>query len=179
MQDRNIKGDHFHLEGIGAPLLLREFINLYRWYFLNFRGFKFKMSSPSQSSPSRNYTSPSSGVVLLSLFVAGLQNSRLNRFRMHVFYHSYLFTCQAGWVFSVFTFGYIGVLHGHLLIVAHLYIFLTVLGSFLTTGYLFRDLLLGSVFSHIISIICINKKINGICITMKKLSHSLTFRKML
>ena len=30
MQDRNIKGDHFHLEGIGAPQLLREFINLYR-----------------------------------------------------------------------------------------------------------------------------------------------------
>ena len=37
------------------------------------------MSLPSQSSPSRNYTSPFSGVVLLSLFVAGLQNSRLNR----------------------------------------------------------------------------------------------------
>ena len=79
MQDRNIKGEHFHLEGIGAPQLLREFINLYRRYFLNFRGFKFKMSSPSQSSPSRNYTSPFSGVVLLSLYVAGLQNSRLNR----------------------------------------------------------------------------------------------------
>ena len=79
MQDRNIKGDHFHLEGIGAPQLLREFINLYRWYFLNSRGFKFKMSLPSQSSPSRNYTSPFSGVVLLSLSVTGLQNSRLNR----------------------------------------------------------------------------------------------------
>ena len=79
MQDRNIKGDHFHLERIGAPQLLREFINLYRWYFFNFRGFKFKMSSPSQSSPSRNYTSPFSGVVLLSLFVAGLQNSLINR----------------------------------------------------------------------------------------------------
>ena len=79
----------------------------------------------------------------------------------------------------MFTFGYIGLLQGHLLIVAHFYIFLTVLGSFLTTGYLFRELLLGSVFSHIITIICINKKINGICITMKKLSHSLTFRKML
>ena len=37
------------------------------------------MSLPSQSSPSRNYTSPFSCVVLLSLFVAGLQNSRLNR----------------------------------------------------------------------------------------------------
>ena len=79
MQDRNIKGDHFHLEGIGAPQLLREFINLYRWYYLNSRGFKFKMSSPSQSSPSRNYTSTFSGVVLLSLSVTGLQNSRLNR----------------------------------------------------------------------------------------------------
>ena len=79
MQDRNIKGDHFHLEGIGAPQLLREFINLYRCYFLDSRCFKFKMSSPSQSSPSRNYTSPFSGVVLLSLSVTGLQNSRLNR----------------------------------------------------------------------------------------------------
>ena len=37
------------------------------------------MSLPSQSSPSRNYTSPFSGVVLLSLSVTGLQNSRLNR----------------------------------------------------------------------------------------------------
>ena len=78
----------------------------------------------------------------------------------------------------MFTFG-LGVLQGHLLIVTHLYIFLTVFGSFLTTGYLFRDLLLGSVFPHNITIICINKKINGIGITMKKLSHSLTFRKML
>ena len=79
MQDRNIKGDHYHLEGIGALQLLREFINLYRRYFFNFRGFKFKMSLPSQSSPSRNYTSPFSGVVLLSLYVAGLQNSCLYR----------------------------------------------------------------------------------------------------
>ena len=78
-QDRNIKGDHFHLEGIGAPQLLKEFINLYRCYFLNSRGFKFKMSLPSQSSPSRNYTSPFSGVVLLSRSVTGLQNSPLNR----------------------------------------------------------------------------------------------------
>ena len=42
MQDRNIKGDHFHLEVIGAPQLLREFINLYRWYFFNFRGLNSK-----------------------------------------------------------------------------------------------------------------------------------------
>ena len=62
-----------------CPATLREFINLYRWYFLNSRGFKFKMSSPSQSSPSRNYTSPFSGVDLLSLSFTGLQNSRLNR----------------------------------------------------------------------------------------------------
>ena len=48
MQDRNIKGDHFHIEGIGVPQLLRGFLNLYRWYFFNFRGFKFKMSLPSQ-----------------------------------------------------------------------------------------------------------------------------------
>ena len=137
------------------------------------------MSLPSQSSPSRNYTSPFSGVVLLSLFVAGLQNSRLNRVErtfstfptcvhlpggvsfLSVYLRIYRFT--AGTSPDCCSF-----LH-----------FLTVLGSFLTTGYLFRDLLLGSVFPHIITIICINKKINGICITMKKLSHSLTFRKML
>ena len=62
----------------------------------------------------------------------------------------------------MFTFEYIGVLQGYLLIVAHFYIFLMVFGSFLNTGYLFRDLLLGSVFPHIITIICISKKINGI-----------------
>ena len=90
MQDRNMKGDHFHLEGKGAPQLLGEFINMYLWYFLNFRGFKFKMSLPSQSSPSRNYTSPFSGVVLLLLFVAGLQNSRLNRAECTF---STIFTC--------------------------------------------------------------------------------------
>ena len=76
MQDRNIKGDHFHLEGIGAPQRLREFINLYRWYFFNSRGFTFKMSLPSQSSPSRVLFQVS---FLLSLSVTGLQNSRLNR----------------------------------------------------------------------------------------------------
>ena len=79
----------------------------------------------------------------------------------------------------MFTFGYIGFTAGTSPDCCSFLHFLTVLGSFLTTGYLFRDLLLGSVFPHIITIICINKKINGICITMKKLSHSLTFRKML
>ena len=147
MQDRNIKGDHFHLEGIGAPQLLREFLNLYRWYFFYSRGFKFKMSLPSQSSPSGNYTSPFSGVVLLSLSVTGLQNSRLNRVEC-TFSRPFLlvFICQAGWVSSVFTFVYIGVLQGHLLIVANFYIFLTVFGTFLITDYLFCDLLLVSVF---------------------------------
>ena len=175
MQDRNIKGDHLHLEDIGAPQLLREFINLYRWYLLNFRGFKFKMSSPSQSSPSRNYMSPFSGVVLLSLFVAELQNSRLNRVEctfstiptcVHLpggvsFLSVYLriYRCTAGTspdCFSSLHFPY---------------------GFWFFTHYmsLFHDLLLGSDFPHIITIICINKKINGICITMKKLSHSITF----
>ena len=81
----------------------------------------------------------------------------------------------------MFTFGYtcIGVLQGHLLIVAHFYIFLTVFFSFLATGYLISDLLLGSVFPHSITIICIKKKINNICIIMKKLSLSLSFRKLL
>ena len=47
----------------------------------------------------------------------------------------------------MFTFVYIGVLQGHILIVAHFYIFLMVFGTFLITDYLFCDLLLGSVFS--------------------------------
>ena len=54
----------------------------------------------------------------------------------------------------------IGVLQGNLLIVAHFYIFLTVFGTFLITDYLFCDLLLGSDFPPIITIICINNKIN-------------------
>ena len=179
MQDRHTKDDHFHLKGIGAPQLLREFINLYRWYVLNFKGFKFKMPLPSLSSPSRNYTSHFSGVVLLSLFVAGLQNSCLNRVEftcstipscVHLpggvsFLSVYLriYRCPAGTSPDCCSF-----------------VHFTVFGSFHTTGYLFRDLmLLGSVFPHIITIICINKKINGVSITMKKLSHSLTFRKML
>ena len=60
----------------------------------------------------------------------------------------------------VFTFVYIGVPQGHQLIVAHFYIFLTVFGTFLITDFLFCDLLLGSVFPRIITIICINNKIN-------------------
>ena len=160
MQDRNIKGDHFYLEGIGAPRLLRECINLYRWYFLNSRGFKFKMSLPSQSSPSRNYTSPFSGVVLLSLSVTGLQNSRLNRVECMF---STIPTCvhlPGGVIFFSVYLRIYNVLQGHLLIVAHFYIFLTVIGTFLITDYLFCDLLLGSVFPRIITIICINNKIN-------------------
>ena len=158
MQDRNIKGDHFYIEGKGATQLFREFINLYRWVFFNFRGFKFKMSLSSHSSPSQNYTSPFSDVVLLSLFVAGLQNSCLNRVECTF---STIPTCvhlPGGLSFlSVYVRIYRCTV-GHLLIVAHFYIFLTVFGSILTTGYLFRDLLLGSVFPHIITIICINKK---------------------
>ena len=160
MQDRNIKGEYFHLEGIGDPQLLREFINLYRWYFLNSRGFTFKMSLPSQSSPSRNYTSPFSGVVLLSLSVTGLQNSRLNQVECMF---STIPTCvhlPGGVSFLSIYFVYIGVLQGHLLIVTHFYIFLTVFGTFLITDYLFCDLLLGSVFPRKITIICINNKIN-------------------
>ena len=62
----------------------------------------------------------------------------------------------------MFTFGYIGVLQGYLLIVADFYIFLTVFGTFLITDFLFCDLLLGNVFSVIITIICINNNINKI-----------------
>ena len=61
----------------------------------------------------------------------------------------------------MFAFVYIGVLQGHLRIVAHFYIFPTVFGTFLITDYLFCDLLLGSDFPRIITIICINNKING------------------
>ena len=60
----------------------------------------------------------------------------------------------------MFTFVYIGVMQGHLLIVAHFYIFLTVLGTFLITDYLFCEVLFGSVFPRKITIICINNKIN-------------------
>ena len=157
MQDRNIKGDHFHLEGIGAPQLLRGFINLYRWYFLNSRGFKFKLSSPSQSSPSRNYTSPFSCVVLLSLSVTGLQNSRLNRVECMF---STIPTCVHLPCGVSFLGVYLRIYKWHLLIVAHFYIFLTVFGTFLITDYLFCDLLLGSVFPRKITIICTNNKIN-------------------
>ena len=59
----------------------------------------------------------------------------------------------------MFTFGHIGVLQGYLLIVAHFYIFLTVVGTFLMTDFLFCDLLLGNVFSGIITIVCINDNI--------------------
>ena len=62
----------------------------------------------------------------------------------------------------MFTFGYIGVLQGHLLIVANFYIFLTVFGTFLITDFLFCDFLLVNVFSGIITIICINNNINEI-----------------
>ena len=106
------------------------------------------MALPSQSSPSRNYTSPFSGVVLLSLSVTGLQNSRLNGVectfstiptRVHL----------PGGVsfFIVYLRLYIGALQGHLLIVAHFYIFLTVFGTFLITDYLFCDFCL-VVFFH-------------------------------
>ena len=155
MQDRNIKRDHFHLEGIGVPQLLKEF-------FFNFRGFKFKMSLPSQSSPSRNYTSPFSGVVLLSFYVAGLQNSRLNQVecafstistRVHLpggvsFLSVYLriYRCTAGISPDCCSF-----LH-----------FPYFFGTFLITDFLFCDLLLGNVFSGIITIVCINNNINEI-----------------
>ena len=136
------------------------------------------MSSPSQSSPSQNYTSPFSTVVLLSLFVAGLQNSRLNRVEctfstiptcVHLpcgvsFLSVYLriYRCTAGTSPDCcsslhFPYGFWFFSHYRLS---------------------FRDLLLGSVFPHIITIICINKKMVS-CIAMKKLPHSLTFRKML
>ena len=101
------------------------------------------MSLPSQSSPSRNYTSPFSGVVLLSLSVTGLQNSRLNREECTF---STIPTCvhlPGGVSFlSVYLriLVYIGVLQGHLLIVAHFYIFLTVFGTFIIIDYPFCDL---------------------------------------
>ena len=60
----------------------------------------------------------------------------------------------------MFTFVYKGVLQGYLLIVAHFYIFLTVVGTVLILDYLFCDLLLGIVFPRIITILCINNKIN-------------------
>ena len=118
------------------------------------------MSLPSQSSPSPNYTSPFSGVVLLSLSVTGLQNSRINRVEcmfstiptcVHlpgrvIFLSVYLriYRCTAGispdcCSFLHFPYGF---------------------GTFLITDYLFCDLLLDSVFPRIITTICMNNKIN-------------------
>ena len=79
MQDRNIKGDHFHLEGIGAPQLSREFINLYRWYFLTPGVLSSKCHHRHSHLRHEIIRVLFSGVVLLSLSVTGLQNSRLNR----------------------------------------------------------------------------------------------------
>ena len=116
------------------------------------------MSLSSQTSPSRNYTTPFSGVVLLSLFVAGLQNSRLNRVECtfstiptcaHIpggvsFLSVYLriYRCTAGTSPDCCSF----------------YIFLTGFGSFLTTDYLFRDLLLGSVFHILLRLFALGRK---------------------
>ena len=128
------------------------------------------MSLPSQSSPSRNYTSPFSGVVLLSLSVTGLQNSPLNRVECtfstiptcaHLpggvsFLSVYIriYRCTAGTSpdccsFLHFPYGFWYFSHTD-----------TDTGTFLITNYLFCDLLLGSVFPRIITIICINNKIN-------------------
>ena len=63
---------------------------------------------------------------------------------------------------SAFTFRYKGLLQGHLLFCCSFLHFLTVLGTFLIPDNLFCDLLLGSVLPRIISIICINNKINEI-----------------
>ena len=120
----------------------------------------------------------------LSLFVADLQNSRFNRVEctfstiptcvylpvgvsfLSVYLRIRHFWCTAGTSPDCCSF-----LH-----------FTYSFGSFVLfslQAIYFVLLLLGSVFPHIITIICISKKINGICITMKKLSHSLTVRKML
>ena len=98
------------------------------------------MSLPSQSSPSRNYTSPFSGVVLPSLSVTDLQNSTLNRVECTFSTISSCAHLPGGVSFLsvyIITFVYTGVLQGHLLIVAHFYIFLTVFGTFLKTDDLF------------------------------------------
>ena len=89
-----------------------------------------------------------SGVMLLSLFVADLQNSRLIRVECTF---STIPTCVNSpkeCISSAFTIRYYGVLQGHLLSCFSFLHFLAVFGSFLTTDYLFCDLLLGSV-SHV------------------------------
>ena len=93
------------------------------------------------SSPSRNCTSPFSGVVILSFVVAGLQNSLLMRVECTF---STIGTCVN---LPAFTFRYKGVLQGHLLFCCSFLHFLTGFGTFLITEYLFCDLLFGSVFS--------------------------------
>ena len=140
-------------EGIYTSLLLT---------FLKLTGV-FKMSSPSRViSVTKFYESLFPGVVLLSLFVAGLQNSLLIRVECNL---STIPTCvnlPGEFNPSAFTFRYKGVLHGHLLFCRSFLHFLAVFGTFLITGYLFCDLFLGSVFLRTITIICINNKINEI-----------------
>ena len=77
---------------------------------------------------------------------------------MHVFYHSYLCSLARRDEFPQCLSSDIGVLQGHLLIVAHFYIFLTVFGSFLTTGNVIRDLLLGSVFHILLQLFALTRK---------------------
>ena len=124
------KSDNFHLESKGTPQLLREFTHLYCYYFLHYRDLKFKMSLPSRVITVTKLYESFLGVVLLSLFVLGLQNSRFNRVEC-IF--SNLITCvnlRGGMISSAFTFRYKGVLQGHILFVAHLYIFLAVFWYF-------------------------------------------------
>ena len=112
------------------------------------------------SFPSRNCTSPFSGVVLLSLFIAGLQNSRLILVECSFSTIPTFVNLPGGCISSAFTFRYNGVLQIHLLFCCLFLYYLTVLGNSLKTDFLFCDLLLGSVFPRIITIICINNKLN-------------------
>ena len=118
------------------------------------------MSSPSLSFPSRNCTSPFSGVMLLSLFVAGSQNSRFIRVECTFSTIPTCFNLPGECISSAFTFRYKGVLQGHLLFCCSYLHCLMVFRTFLITDYLFCDFLLESVFPRIITIICINNKIN-------------------
>ena len=90
-----------------------------------------------------------------------LEKFTFNSSRMHVSTFPTCVNLSGECISSVFNFRYKGVLQGHLLICCSFLHFFTVfLYFFLRTDYLICYLLLGSVFPHIITIICINNKIN-------------------
>ena len=81
IQERNTISDNFHLDSIGAPRLLRKFTHVsVLLIFFKLQGFQVQ-NAITVTCHYRNVIIRVlfSGVVLLSLFVVGLQNSRKHR----------------------------------------------------------------------------------------------------